>query len=202
MAAFAAAPALSSRAFFAKSSVRAKKTSVRAQARAALKVEAKKKSVGDLKKADLEGKTVFVRCDLNVPLDKDLKITDDTRIRAAVPTIEYLVENGAKVLVTSHLVRPRLPMASRQIYAPFFIPVSLIPGYDQPPARAPQGPPRAGRRVSGATIGCSVEFTRRNTRAFPHRTARHARTHRAFVPNPAAMFRDRALRMTRTLSVA
>merc|ERR1711939_236370 len=72
MTAFAAAPALSARAFFAKSSVRAKKTSVRAQARAALKVEAKKKSVGDLKKADLEGKTVFVRCDLNVPLDKDL----------------------------------------------------------------------------------------------------------------------------------
>ena len=103
MAAFAAAPALSSRAFFTKSSVRAKKTSVRAQARAALKVEAKKKSVGDLKKADLEGKTVFVRCDLNVPL-KDGVITDDTRIRAAIPTLEYLVENGAKVLVTSHLV--------------------------------------------------------------------------------------------------
>merc|ERR1712230_209474 len=82
------------------SSVRAKKTSVRAQARAALKVEAKKKSVGDLKKADLEGKTVFVRCDLNVPLDKDLKITDDIRIRAAVPTLEYLVENGAKVLLS------------------------------------------------------------------------------------------------------
>jgi len=107
MAAFAAAPALSARAFFAKSSVRAKKTSVRAQARAALKVEAKKKSVGDLKKKDLEGKTVFVRCDLNVPLDKDLKITDDTRIRAAIPTLEYLVENGAKVLVTSHLGRPK-----------------------------------------------------------------------------------------------
>ncbi len=63
-----------------------------------------KKSVGDLKKADLEGKTVFVRADLNVPLDSDLNITDDTRIRAAVPTLKYLVENGAKVLLTSHLV--------------------------------------------------------------------------------------------------
>lgn len=63
-----------------------------------------KKSVGDLKQADLEGKTVFVRCDLNVPLDKDLNITDDTRIRAAVPTLKYLMENGAKLLVTSHLV--------------------------------------------------------------------------------------------------
>ena len=60
-------------------------------------------SVGDLGKAELEGKTVFVRCDLNVPL-KDGVITDDTRIRAAIPTLEYLVENGAKVLVTSHLV--------------------------------------------------------------------------------------------------
>jgi len=55
--------------------------------------------------AQLKGKEVFVRCDLNVPLDKDLNITDDTRIRAAIPTLEYLVKNGAKVLVTSHLVR-------------------------------------------------------------------------------------------------
>ena len=46
---------------------------------------------------------MFVRCDLNVPL-KDGVITDDTRIRAAIPTLEYLVDNGAKVLVTSHLV--------------------------------------------------------------------------------------------------
>ncbi len=45
-----------------------------------------------------------VRADLNVPLDKDLNITDDTRIRAAIPTLKYLVENGAKVLLTSHLV--------------------------------------------------------------------------------------------------
>jgi hypothetical protein len=102
MAAFtAAAPALSSKAFFAKSSVKAR--AVTKAPRAAFKVEAKKKSVGDLKKADLEGKVVFVRCDLNVPL-KDGVISDDTRIRAAIPTLEYLVENGAKVLVTSHLV--------------------------------------------------------------------------------------------------
>jgi len=75
--------------------------------RTAVKVEAAKKSVGDLTEADLKGKTVFVRCDLNVPLDADLNITDDTRIRAAVPTLEYLVKNGAKVLVTSHLGRPK-----------------------------------------------------------------------------------------------
>ena len=67
-------------------------------------VEAVKKSVGDLKKADLEGKRVLVRADLNVPLDKALNITDDTRIRAAIPTLKYLLDNGAKVLLTSHLV--------------------------------------------------------------------------------------------------
>ncbi|MEW5312159.1 MAG: hypothetical protein WDW38_003806 [Sanguina aurantia] len=70
-------------------------------------VEAVKRSVGDLSRADLEGKRVFVRADLNVPLDKQLNVTDDTRIRAAVPTLKYLLENGAKVLLTSHLGRPK-----------------------------------------------------------------------------------------------
>ncbi|XRB23226.1 phosphoglycerate kinase [Pseudoscourfieldia marina] len=65
-----------------------------------------KKSVGDLKKADLEGKVALVRCDLNVPVDGST-ITDDTRIRAAIPTLEYLVENGAKVVVMSHFGRPK-----------------------------------------------------------------------------------------------
>jgi hypothetical protein len=51
------------------------------------------------------GKRVFVRADLNVPLDKEQNITDDTRIRAAVPTLKYLLDKGAKVLLTSHLVR-------------------------------------------------------------------------------------------------
>mmetsp|Transcript_17569 Transcript_17569/g.24193 ORF Transcript_17569/g.24193 Transcript_17569/m.24193 type:complete len:437 (+) Transcript_17569:53-1363(+) len=69
-------------------------------------IEMAKKSVGDLSKADLEGKRVLVRCDLNVPLDGKT-ITDDTRIRASVPTIKYLVDNGAKVLLSSHLGRPK-----------------------------------------------------------------------------------------------
>jgi len=66
-----------------------------------------KKSVGDLTEADLEGKRVFVRADLNVPLDENQNITDDTRIRAAVPTIQYLLSKGAKVILSSHLVSSR-----------------------------------------------------------------------------------------------
>lgn len=66
-----------------------------------------KKSVGDLKEADLKGKRVFVRADLNVPFDENQNITDDTRIRAAVPTIKYLIGNGAKVILASHLGRPK-----------------------------------------------------------------------------------------------
>merc|ERR1712151_704626 len=63
-------------------------------------------SVGDLTEDDLKGKKVLVRCDLNVPLDGKT-ISDDTRIRASVPTIEYLVGKGAKVLLSSHLGRPK-----------------------------------------------------------------------------------------------
>jgi len=65
-----------------------------------------KKSVGDLSDAELAGKKVLIRCDVNVPLDGKT-ITDDTRIRASIPTIEYLVSKGASVAVCSHLGRPK-----------------------------------------------------------------------------------------------
>jgi phosphoglycerate kinase len=67
----------------------------------------KKKTVRNLTDAQIRGKRVLLRVDFNVPLDENSEITDDTRIRAALPTIELLIERGGLPVVLSHLGRPK-----------------------------------------------------------------------------------------------
>ena len=64
-----------------------------------------KKSIKDL--GDIKGKTALVRVDINVPLDENKNVTDDTRIQAIVPTVKYLKDKGAKIVLMAHLGRPK-----------------------------------------------------------------------------------------------
>jgi phosphoglycerate kinase (EC 2.7.2.3) len=64
----------------------------------------KEKTLRDI---DVNGKRVLVRVDYNVPMDDNFNITDDIRITSSLPTINYLLENNAKVILMSHLGRPK-----------------------------------------------------------------------------------------------
>ncbi len=67
---------------------------------------------------DIKGKRLFVRADFNVPLDEDLNITDDRRIRSTLPTINYAIDEGAKIILSSHLGRPKGKVEPKYSLAP------------------------------------------------------------------------------------
>ena len=87
-----------------------------------------KKSIADLAPGELQGKRVLVRVDFNVPLDEKQNITDDTRIRAALPTIKYLCDKGAKVILVSHLGRPKAGPDDKLRLAPVAVKLSQLIG--------------------------------------------------------------------------
>ncbi|NLE69681.1 MAG: phosphoglycerate kinase, partial [Clostridiales bacterium] len=74
-----------------------------------------KKTVRDV---DLKGKKVLVRVDFNVPMDDNRQITDENRIKGAMPTIKYLMEHGAKTILCSHLGRPKGEVNPKYSLAP------------------------------------------------------------------------------------
>lgn len=95
-----------------------------------------KKSIRDV---DLKGKRVFCRVDFNVPM-KEGKITDETRIRAALPTIQYLVEQGAKVILASHLGRPKGQVVEEMRLSPVATRLGELLGKDVKKADEAFGP--------------------------------------------------------------
>ena len=66
----------------------------------------------------VKGKRVLVRVDFNVPLNDKLEITDESRIAGAIPTVKYLIENGAKTILCSHLGRPKGAFVPEMSLAP------------------------------------------------------------------------------------
>src|SRR5215467_2895692 len=100
-----------------------------------------KKTIRDI---DVARKRALVRVDFNVPLDADQHITDDTRIRASLPTIQYLLQDGAAVILMSHLGRPKgevnkkysLTPAAQRLSELLDMPVQMAPDCISPHVEA------------------------------------------------------------------
>ena len=96
-----------------------------------------KKTIEDIQ---VTGKKVLVRCDFNVPLDENKNITDENRIKGAMPTIRYLVDNGAKVILCSHLGRPKGEFNMKYSLAPVAVRLSQLLGKEVKLAKDVIGP--------------------------------------------------------------
>ena len=100
-----------------------------------------KKTIEDV---SVSGKKVLVRCDFNVPLDADKHITDDNRIVGALPTIEYLLKNNARVILCSHLGRPKGEFNAKYSLAPVAARLSKLLRKEVPLAADVIGPSAKG----------------------------------------------------------
>ncbi|HVJ47944.1 phosphoglycerate kinase, partial [Desulfitobacterium sp.] len=96
-----------------------------------------KQSVKDIK---VQGKRVLVRVDFNVPVDEQQRITDDTRIRAALPTLRYLLGEGAKLILISHFGRPKGQVNPKYSLSPVAVRLSELLGQEVPLAQDCIGP--------------------------------------------------------------
>lgn len=88
-----------------------------------------------VKDVNVQGKRVLVRVDFNVPMEKERRITDDTRIRAALPTLRYLLEEGARLILVSHFGRPKGQVNPKYSLAPVAVRLSEL--LDQKVSLAP-----------------------------------------------------------------
>ena len=86
------------------------------------------KSLKNLKGESLKGKRVIIRVDFNVPLNKKFEITNDVRIKRAIPTIDFLVENKAKIILMSHLGRPKGQIVNDLRLTPIAKHLSMLTG--------------------------------------------------------------------------
>ena len=111
-----------------------------------------KKSIKDL--GDIKGKRALVRVDVNVPLDENKNVTDDTRIRAILPTLKALKDRGAKVILMAHLGRPKGEWKEE------FSPTSYAGGWDSNKKR-----PHTSRQVASETY-----FWQSMSRVFPYKS--------------------------------
>lgn len=107
-----------------------------------------KKSVSDI---DVAGKKVLVRVDFNVPQDDSGAITDDRRIEAALPTIKYLLEQGASVILMSHLGRPKGKIASKYSLKPVATRLSELVGQEVTLVSATEADPLGIEEAAKAT---------------------------------------------------
>ena len=96
-----------------------------------------KKTIEDIQ---VKGKKVLVRCDFNVPLDENKHITDENRIQGALPTIQYLVRNGARVILCSHMGRPKGEFNMKYSLAPVAARLSELLGQEVKLAKDVIGP--------------------------------------------------------------